>query len=72
MALAASHWRWLMDSMPPRRYLDQERRVLQRDPDHTAGEFGREEAEQRQAEIDEIDLQQQRRIAHQLDVDLNW
>ena len=45
--------------------------MLQRDADHAADELGREEAEERQAEIDKINLQQQRRIAHQLDVALH-
>ena len=42
--------------------------MLQRDANHATDELGREEAEQRQPEIDQIDLQQQRCVAHQLDV----
>ena len=50
--------------------LSQEGRMLQRDSDHATGELGRKEAQYRQAEVDKIDLQQQRRVAHQLDVDV--
>ena len=45
--------------------------MLQGDPNHTTHELGREEAEERQAKVNQVDLQQQRRVAHQLDVGLD-
>ncbi len=48
--------------------LDEERTVLEGDSGHAAGEFRRIEAEHGQAEVDEIDLHEERRIAHEVDI----
>ena len=64
---AASHWRWLTDSIAPRYISVRNAAVLHGDAYDAARELRRIEAKQRKPEIDEVDLQQQRRVAHQLD-----